>query len=229
MLMLALKGNYAGEQRLTGVPIDVKAVAENGLFEGYASVFGEKDLGGDIVEKGAFTKSLAQRGPRGVKMLADHDSTKRIGVWLDLAEDDHGLRVKGQITTEKQIGQEAYIDLKNGSLDTMSIGYRTISDQQDGRQRARLLKQVDLWEISLVTFPMLPSARVDAVKGDMPTEREFEEWLMGKRDAAWRFSASQAKAIVASGFKSIRSARDATGEKTDVADAYARLKTILQT
>jgi len=123
--------------------LDVKSLGDDGIFEGYASVFGNRDEGGDIVERGA----------KGVKMLADHDPTKRIGVWEEMAEDDRGLRVRGRLLTEKNIGREAHIDLKAGALDGLSIGYRVKSDAYDGRRRARLLKDLDLLEVSLVSFP----------------------------------------------------------------------------
>lgn len=137
---------------------------ESGEFEGYASVFGNKDQGGDIVAKGAFAAALKARGAKGVKMLADHDPTKRIGVWTDMEEDENGLRVRGRLLTEKQIGRDAYIDLKSGALSGLSIGGRTKVDAYDGRKRARIVKEFDLFEISLVTFPMNEQAQVFAVK-----------------------------------------------------------------
>lgn len=176
--------------------LEVKGVSDSGVFEGYASTFGERDLGGDIVVAGAFTKSLKARGAKGVRMFADHDSTKRIGVWTDISEDQTGLYVKGQLLTEKEIGRDAYIDLKNGALDGMSIGFRTKSDSYDGRRKARMLKEVDLLEISLVSFPMNENARVTAVKS-IKTIREFEDFL---RDVGG-YSHAAAKAIAASGFK----------------------------
>lgn len=178
---------------------DVKAVGETGTFEGYASTFGERDLGGDIVVAGAFAKSLKARGSKGVRMLADHDSTKRIGIWTDLAEDEKGLFVKGQLLTEKASGKEAYIDLKSGAFGGLSIGFRTKLDSYDGRRKARMLKEVDLLEISLVSFPMNESATVTAVKaaGRIKTIREFEDFL---RDAGG-YSRAAAKAIAAGGFK----------------------------
>lgn len=187
-----------------------------GTFEGYASVFGERDGGGDIVERGAFTKTLKARTPRGVKMLADHDPTKRVGVWEAMAEDEHGLYVRGRLLTEKQIGREAYIDLKAGALDGLSIGYRVKGDAYDGRRRARLLKEIDLVEVSLVSFPMLESARVSAVKAakEIETKREFERFL---RDAG--FSRSRACELASYGWK------EAPGdqEADDLAERIRRL------
>jgi HK97 family phage prohead protease len=176
--------------------LDIKGVTDAGLFEGYASTFGERDLGGDIVVAGAMSKSIKARGAKGVRMFADHDSRKRIGVWTDLIEDEKGLYVKGRLLLEKQDGRDAYIDLKEGALDGLSIGFRTKADSYDGRRKARMLKEIDLLEISLVSFPMNENARVTAVKS-IKTIREFEDFL---RDVGG-FSHAAAKAIAASGFK----------------------------
>lgn len=193
--------------------LELKGMSDAGLFEGYASTFGDRDLGGDIVVAGAMTKSLKARGAKGVRMFADHDSRKRIGVWTDLIEDDKGLYVKGRLLLEKQDGKDAYIDLKEGALDGMSIGFRTKSDSYDGRRKARMLKEIDLLEISLVSFPMNENARVIGVKSadQIKTIREFEDFL---RDVGG-YSHAAAKSIAAGGFK----AADPRDE--DDADAIA--------
>lgn len=206
--------------------LDTKAVSETGVFEGYASTFGERDLGGDIVEAGAFTKSLKARGNAGIKMLADHDSTKRIGVWDAISEDSKGLFVKGRLLLEKQIAKETYIDLKAGALDSMSIGFRTKSDSYDGRRRARIIKEADLLEISLVPFPMNESARVTGVKslGELSIEeiREIEATLRTK-------GLSQSDAVKAvSGFKDWLQ-RDAAAPNTDLRDeGFAELAEMIR-
>lgn len=179
--------------------LEVKGVTDAGLFEGYASTFGERDLGGDIVVAGAFAKSLKSSGTKGVKMFADHDRRKRIGVWTDIVEDEKGLFVKGRLLLEKQDGKDAYIDLKEGVIDAMSIGYHAVDHSYDGRRKARMLKEVKLMEISLVPFGMNENARVTGVKSadEIKTIREFEEFL---RDVGG-FSNAAAKAIAAGGFK----------------------------
>lgn len=179
--------------------LEVKGVTDAGLFEGYASTFGERDLGGDIVVFGAFAKSLRSSGTKGVKMFADHDRRKRIGVWTDITEDEKGLFVKGRLLLEKQDGKDAYIDLKEGVIDAMSIGYHAVDHSYDGRRKARMLKEVKLMEISLVPFGMNENARVTGVKSadEIKTIREFEEFL---RDVGG-FSNAAAKAIAAGGFK----------------------------
>ena len=144
------------------------SLGEGAAIEGYASVFGVADQGGDGVEKGAYAASLAAlaRAGRRVKMLWQHDPAQPIGVWDEVCEDGKGLVVKGRILTEVGRGREAAALLAAGAIDGLSIGYRTISADRDGKGRRRLA-ELDLWEVSLVTFPMLPEARVGA-KGDAP-------------------------------------------------------------
>lgn len=144
------------------------SLGEGAAIEGYASVFGVADQGGDVVEKGAYAASLAAlaRAGRRVKMLWQHDPAQPIGVWDEVREDGKGLFVRGRILTEVGRGREAAALLAAGAIDGLSIGYRTISADRDGKGRRRLA-ELDLWEVSLVTFPMLPEARVGA-KGDAP-------------------------------------------------------------
>lgn len=172
----------------------------DGVFEGYASVFGVVDQGMDVVERGAFTKSLG--GGRKVKMLWQHDQSQPIGVWDEISEDERGLKVKGRVLKEVQKGAEAQALMKAGALDSMSIGYRTVEAAEEAGGRVRKLLEVDLFEISLVTFPMLPEAMVTDVKS-IKTIREFETAL---RDAG--FSQTEAKAISADGFNGLATHRD---------------------
>ena len=154
---------------------ELKSADDTGVFEGYASIFGNKDQGGDIGAPGAFAKAIKSRGVRGVKMLADHDPKSRVGVWEEMREDDQGLYVRGRLLKEKSIGNDAYIDLKSGALDGLSIGGRTVSDAIDGRKRARIIKEFDLYEISLVSFPMNEQARISSVKSlDVDVIRAME-------------------------------------------------------
>lgn len=178
----------------------------DGVFEGYASVFGVVDNGMDVVAPGAFTKTL---GKRKVKMLWQHDSSQPIGVWESIAEDERGLRVKGRILKDVQKGAEAIALMKAGALDSMSIGYRTIAASDEGGGRIRKLLEVDLFEVSLVTFPMLDDAKVTAIKS-IKTIRDFEKAL---RDVG--FSQSEAKAVSAEGFKGLAAHRDDVAETVD--------------
>lgn len=134
---------------------------DDGVIAGYASLFGEKDQGGDVVQKGAYGASLKRlsASKRGVKMLWQHDPTQPIGIWDEVREDARGLFVRGRFLTDVQKGQEALALVKAGAIDGLSIGYRTIRAEKNAKGQ-RLLHELELWEVSLVTFPMLPEARV---------------------------------------------------------------------
>jgi len=138
-------------------------VTDGRMIEGYASLFDKRDQGGDVVRPGAYKASLAALGAadRRVKMLWQHDPAQPIGVWDEVREDAVGLWVKGRILTEVEKGREAAALLAAGAIDGLSIGYRTVKAERDGKGR-RLLSELELWEVSLVTFPMLPEARVSA-------------------------------------------------------------------
>ena len=185
---------------------------EEGIFNGYGSIFGNKDLGNDIVEKGAFLKSLNDRGARGVKLLWQHKTDKPIGVFEEIQEDSKGLKVKGKLALGTQGGKEAYELMKMGALDGMSIGYRADPAKQkyDEKNKRRLLKELDLMEISLVTFPMNPRAKIQAVKGEEMNIRDLEK---GMRDA-FSFSRSDAK-VAAKAVHDTFNQRDAE-EKDDI-------------
>jgi hypothetical protein len=148
------------------VACDLKAVEADGSFAGYASRFNVVDLGRDLVLPGAFRDSLARRGARGIKMLFQHDPAEPIGVWLEVREDAHGLFARGRILPEVARGREVLALMRAGALDGLSIGFRTVEGRTDPKSGVRRLSRVDLWEISVVTFPMLPEARVSAVKDE---------------------------------------------------------------
>ena len=138
-------------------------VTEGHVVAGYASLFGKADQGGDVVQKGAYATSLRRLAARGgrVKMLWQHDPGQPIGIWDEVREDVTGLWVKGRILTEVAKGREVATLVQAGAIDGLSIGYRTIKAERDGKGQ-RLLSELELWEVSLVTFPMLPEARVAA-------------------------------------------------------------------
>ncbi|MBU4529717.1 MAG: HK97 family phage prohead protease [Hoeflea sp.] len=146
------------------IELDIKAIAEDGTFSGYASVFGVKDRGGDIVMPGAFKSSLQKYPARKVKMLWQHDTTEPIGVWTKFEEDAFGLRAEGRILLDTVKGREVYAFMKAEAVDGISIGFRTIRDEMDRKQGARLLHEIELREASIVTFPMNESATVTSVK-----------------------------------------------------------------
>lgn len=150
------------------LPVDPAAATVDGLIEGYASLFGKVDSGGDEVASGAFAASLATRGGP-IKMLWQHDPAQPIGVWDDVREDGLGLRVGGRIVTEVRAGAEALALMRAGAVDGLSIGYRTVraARKKDGGRR---LLEIELWEISLVTFPMLDAARARPTVSDASDE-----------------------------------------------------------
>lgn len=146
------------------VACDLKAVEADGTFSGYASRFNVADLGRDLVLPGAFRESIARRGARGVKLLFQHDPAEPIGVWLELREDAGGLFVRGRILPEVERGREVLALMRAGALDGLSIGFRAVEGRADSKTGVRRLSKIDLWEISVVTFPMQPEARISAVK-----------------------------------------------------------------
>jgi len=149
------------ERKYSGPGVDVEL--QDTQIEGYASVFGVCDQSGDVVSKGAYTRCLKHLAASGrkVRMLWQHDQGKPIGVWDEIREDAKGLFVRGRLLPEVQQGREAMALLEAGAIDGLSIGYRTKRAER-GVDGGRTLMEVDLWEVSLVTFPMLPEARVQA-------------------------------------------------------------------
>lgn len=150
------------ERKFIGLQGAVK-VTDGQKIEGYASLFGSSDQGGDVVEKGAYASSLSRARSTGrrIKMLWQHDPSEPIGIWDEVREDEQGLWVKGRILTEIARGREAAALIAAGAIDGLSIGYRTVKARSNKRG-VRHLMELDLWEVSLVTFPMLPQARVAA-------------------------------------------------------------------
>lgn len=167
-------------------------VVEDGVkIEGYASLFGAKDTGGDIVAKGAYGKSLQtlEKKGRSVKMLWQHDPTQPIGIWDEVREDSKGLFVKGRLLTDIEKGREAAALIEAGAIDGLSIGYRTVKAQKNDTG-ARVLSELELWEVSLVTFPMLPEARLNAeAKGHDPHAEAAEAALCAELAEAFQGAA----------------------------------------
>ncbi|MBP0480999.1 HK97 family phage prohead protease [Sagittula salina] len=161
-------------------------VVEGMKIEGYASLFGKIDQGGDVVARGAYARSLKRLTEDGrvVKMLWQHDPAQPIGVWDVVREDERGLYVKGRLLNSVAKGREAAALIEAGAIDGLSIGYRTLKSTKNDRGQ-RLLAELELWEVSLVTFPMLSSARVaskgDELSADDSALRELAESLEGLR------------------------------------------------
>lgn len=175
--------------------LQIKATGEDGTVEGYGSVFGVRDNYDDVIAKGAFIQSLKDHKAAGTMpaMLWQHDADKPIGVWTEMVEDEKGLRIKGQLAMETVKGKEAHALLKMGALNGLSIGFMSKEWSYDRETEVRTLTAIDLWEVSLVTFPANEKARVTNVKSadEMATPKDAEKAL---RDAG--FSKSDATAFV---------------------------------
>ena len=147
-----------------GLELPLSAGPGTGVFTGYASLFNKRDATGDIVVPGAFTESLKNRGFENIRMLFQHDPAEPVGTWLDIHETERGLFVQGRLDRNVQRGRELFSLLESGGLDGLSIGFKTVFAKQDRTLKTRRIYTIDLWEISLVTFPMLEGARVSTVK-----------------------------------------------------------------
>lgn len=199
------------DQQLSGVEAD-------GTFSGYASLFDVEDLGNEVIAKGAFSKSLQAKKTSDIRLLFQHNPDEPIGHWIEIFEDKTGLFVKGRLNLNVARAREVHALMREGAIDGLSIGFKTVRARHEKSGKVRRILEADLWEVSVVTFPMLPQARVSQIKarGNLPTRRTFERWLV--RDAG--LSRSQAKTIITKGFSALASARDAAGlnQKYDETD-----------
>lgn len=184
-----------GGREVRSFALQIKAAGDDGTIEGYGSVFGVRDNYDDVIAKGAFVQSLKDHKAAGTMpaMLWQHDADKPIGVWTEMVEDEKGLRIKGQLAMETVKGKEAHALLKMGALNGLSIGFMSKEWSYDSDTEVRTLTAIDLWEVSLVTFPANEKARVTNVKSadEMATPKDAEKAL---RDAG--FSKSDATAFV---------------------------------
>lgn len=171
-------------------------IHEDGTVEGYASLFGAIDQARDMVVRGAFAQTLRQKSVHRVPMLFQHDPAEPVGVWLELREDSQGLYARGRLIPEVARGRELLALIRSGAIDGLSIGFRTVKGRIDPRTRVRSLLAVDLWEISIVTFPLLAGARVHAVKDASSRRPSFART---RAEAEWRvLLASEGAAPMAS-------------------------------
>lgn len=192
---LERRGAQPGGRQTRAFGLTVKA-ADDGSIEGYASVFGVKDNWDDIIVPGAFLATLNAHKSAGTMpaMLWQHEDDKPIGIWQEMVEDARGLRVKGQLALETVRGKEAHALLKLGAINGLSIGFISKTWSYDVDADVRTLTEVDLWEVSLVTFPANQDARVTSVKSspdDIEAPKDAERIL---RDAG--FSKSDATGFV---------------------------------
>lgn len=193
----------------------------DGTIEGYASVFGVVDQGGDLVAPGAFEKSLARGEP--VRMLWQHDPTRPIGIFDEIEEDAAGLRVKGRIFANVSDGADALALLRGGAINGLSIGYRAVRTTA-AAEGVRRIEEADLWEISLVTFPMNRLSTVSSVKAADLSKRELERRLT--QDAG--LSRSDARALMRDGIKGL-SMQDAGDGLEELAGALKRSADAMKT
>lgn len=187
-------------------PLTIKSVSETGEFEGYGSVFGVEDSYGDVVVRGAFEASLAKWKEKGrlPAMLWQHNMSEPIGIYTEMREDDVGLFFRGRLLIEDDpLAKRAHAHMKAGSLTGTSIGYMLDDYEYDKEKGVWILKAIDLWELSLVTFPANDEARITDVKsllarGETPPPSKVERAL---REVG--FSGSQAKAFMAKGYGAV--------------------------
>ena len=184
-----------GGREVRSFALQIKAAGDDGTVEGYGSVFGVRDNYDDVIAKGAFVQSLKDHKAAGTMpaMLWQHDADKPIGVWTEMVEDEKGLRIKGQLAMETVKGKEAHALLKMGALNGLSVGFMSKEWAYDRETEVRTLTAIDLWEVSLVTFPANEKARVTNVKSadELQAPKDAEKVL---RDAG--FSKSDATAFV---------------------------------
>lgn len=210
------------KQRLD-MPLTIKSVSDSGEFEGYGSVFGVEDSYGDVVVRGAFAASLAKWQEKGrlPALLWQHNMSEPIGIYTEMREDDTGLFVKGRLLIDADpLAKRAHGHMKAGSLSGLSIGYMLDDYDYDKEKGIWILKAIDLWEVSLVTFPANDEARISDVKsllerGETPPPSKVEKAL---REVG--FSGTQAKAFMAKGYSAI------TPREAGVDEALQSLKSL---
>lgn len=191
--------------RTSAVPLEIKAVDESGAFSGYASVFGVEDSYGDVISKGAFTKSLNSWRERNMTpaMLWQHKPDEPIGKWVSLVENERGLLVEGRLELEVQRAKEAYALLKSKALNGLSIGFNVAKSTIDSKGK-RTITEIDLWEISPVVWPANKLATVEHVReairsGEPLRHSDIEQILVNAG-----LTHTQARQIATGGLKSTR-------------------------
>lgn len=228
---LQTKSGNGPQTRTATVRLEQKAVGTEGEFEGYGSVFGVLDSYDEIVAPGAFRQSIEdhQRAGTMPAMLWQHDPYAPIGHYTEMREDQTGLYVKGQLALETQQGREAHALLKAGALNGLSIGFMPHRSEYNDDTGQRTLTEVDLWEVSVVTFPANGAARVSGTKAlnrisSLTDWKSVERYLREEGD----FSNDGATAMVAA-VKRIRdSEREARDAKAAIQSQAARLRKLLE-
>ena len=199
-------------------PLEIKSTAPDGSFSGYAAVFGNIDLGYDVIEPGAFKSAKTTKD--GQLRIAIEHNLGRLAGKANFRQDDRGLWVEGQLTMDVSYVKDNYYLMRDGVLDGLSVGFDILPDGSDYEERSgkfvRVIKAAELWEFSLVAFGMNPLAKVENVK----SIRDFEAQLRGLG-----YSQTQAKALASGGFKSLGSHRDGGDlDSAMLADAVSSIR-----
>lgn len=201
---------------------ELKSVDDDGVVEGYGSVFGVIDSYDDMVVRGAFASSLAAHRAAGTMpaMLWQHDASEPIGIWTDMTEDSKGLLIKGKLALDTTRGKETHALLKMGALNGLSIGFISKQWAYDRDTEVRSLTEIDLWEVSVCTFPSNEKARVTNVKSsdELATPKDAERIL---RDAG--FSKADATALVSRVMRMGEARRDSANSAAVAIRAADRL------
>lgn len=224
---LETRNSKLESRRTLTVAVELKAVGDDGTIEGYGSVFGVVDDWDDVVAAGAFKASLTEHRSAGTMpaMLWQHDSAQPIGVWLTMVEDAKGLRVTGKLALDTVRGKEAYALLKMGALNGLSIGFISKQWSYDRDTEVRTLLEVDLWEVSIVTFQANKAATVTNVKSAAEELAAPKDAELSLRDAG--FSRAEAKTFVSRVMRMGEERREAVDSTAQVMAALQRLSSSL--
>lgn len=224
MPVLQVKESPGVLERLQVPFVEVKTTDE-GTLSGYGSVFNNVDWYKEKIAPGAFEATLSAHAKAGTMpaMLWQHFTDQVPGVWSTMSEDKRGLKTNGEFIRETQLGKEAHILTMKKAVNGLSIGFMTKRSERDEESGIRTLLEIDLWEVSIVTFPANPKARITGVKSIPTGIREFEEFL---RDAG--FSARAAVKIAARGFKAADDARDEPDALAELSNIIKRNTNLIQ-
>lgn len=217
-----------GGRQVRAVAFEIRAADEDGTIEGYGSVFGVRDSYDDVIANGAFAASLAAHKAAGTlpAMLWQHNPDEPCGVWTDMTEDERGLLVRGRLVLESARGREGLALLRAGALNGLSIGFMSKQWAYDRETDVRTLTEIDLWEVSLVTFPANSAARLTSVKAidELAVPKDAERIL---REAG--FSKADATAFVSRVMRLGEERREAAQSTAQAMGAASRLLSKLRT
>jgi uncharacterized protein len=210
------------ELEIKNYSFEVKATSEN-EFEGYASVFGNKDSHNDIIVKGAFSKTIQES--KRVKVLWQHDPWQPIGKPIAMSEDSKGLHVKAKISNTT-LGKDVVQLMKDGVIDELSIGFNTVKDEWDHDKKSRLIKEVKLWEFSPVTFASNEKANISNVKNMQlsPNIARLQDWINGELKAG-KVLSDKNKGLVEAAIEALTALLSATQKEDKPPGGTKNLKT----